>query len=139
MEITANALQTVESNQNVLFTETAVNGNCSIIHREGSGLVSMRGLTSQNRARFRVSFGGNIAVPAAETTGPISLAIAVNGEAVPTTAMLMTPGATEAFFNVFSAIFLDVPSGCCQQVSVKNTSSIPVEVRNANLIVERVA
>lgn len=139
MEITANALQTVESNQNVLFTETAVNGNCSIIHREGSGLVSMRGLTSQNRARFRVSFGGNIAVPANETAGPISLAIAVNGEAVQTTAMVMTPGATEAFFNVFSAIFLDVPSGCCQQVSVKNTSTIPVEVRNANLIVERVA
>lgn len=82
MEITANALQTVESNQNILFTETAVNGNCSIIHREGSGLVSMRGLTSQNRARFRVSFGGNIAVPANETAGPISLAIAVNGEAV---------------------------------------------------------
>ena len=139
MEITANAIQLVQPNQNVLFTETAVAGNSSIVHREGSGLVSMRGLTQQNRARFRVSFGGNIAVPAEETVGPISLAIAINGEAIPTTTMTVTPTAVEAYFNVFSAIFLDVPSGCCSQVSVKNISEIPVNVQNANLIVERVA
>jgi hypothetical protein len=45
MEVTANALQTVNAGQNVLFTETAVKGNCSIVHREGSGLVTLRGLT----------------------------------------------------------------------------------------------
>lgn len=139
MEITANAIQLVQPNQNVLFTETAVAGNSSIVHREGSGLVSMRGLTQQNRARFRVSFGGNIAVPAEETVGPISLAIAINGEAIPTTTMTVTPTVADAYFNVFSAIFLDVPSGCCSQVSVKNISEIPVNVQNANLIVERVA
>lgn len=139
MEITANALQTVPANQNVLFSETAVAGNYSIVHREGSGLVSMRGLTQQNRARFRVSFGGNIALPADGTAGPISLAIAINGEAIPTTTMTITPTAVEAFFNVFSAIFLDVPSGCCSQVSVKNISDVDVDVQNANLIVERVA
>lgn len=139
MEITANAIQLVQPNQNVLFTETAVAGNSSIVHREGSGLVSMRGLTQQNRARFRVSFGGNIAVPAEETAGPISLAIAINGEAIPATTMTVTPTVVDAYFNVFSAIFLDVPSGCCSQVSVKNISEIPVNVQNANLIVERVA
>ena len=139
MDITANAIQLVQSNQNVLFTETAVAGNSSIVHREGSGLVSMRGLTQQNRARFRVSFGGNIAVPTDETVGPISLAIAINGEAIPATTMIVTPTVVDAYFNVFSAIFLDVPSGCCSQVSVKNISEIPVNVQNANLIVERVA
>lgn len=139
MEITANALQTVPANQNVLFSETAVAGNYSIVHREGSGLVSIRGLTQQNRARFRVSFGGNIALPADGTAGPISLAIAINGEAIPTTTMTVTPTAVEAFFNVFSAIFLDVSSGCCSQVSVKNISDVDVDVQNANLIVERVA
>ena len=139
MEITANALQTVASNQNVLFTETAVAGNYSIVHREGSGLVSMRGLTQQNRARYRVSFGGNIALPADGTAGPISFAIAVNGEAIPTTTMIVTPTVVDAFFNIFSAIFLDVPSGCCSQVSVKNTSDVDVNIQNANLIVERVA
>ena len=42
MEITANAAQTVAVNQAVLFTETAVPGNASMIHREGSGLVGLR-------------------------------------------------------------------------------------------------
>lgn len=139
MEITANAIQTVPANANVIFTDTVVCGNCSIMHREGSGLVTLRGITDQCRARFRVSFGGNIALPADGTVGPISLAIAVNGEPVATTTMISTPAAVEEFNNVFSAIFLDVPKGCCSQVSVRNISDQPVDVQNANLIVERVA
>ena len=139
MEITANAIQTVPANANVIFTDTTVCGNCSIMHREGSGLVTLRGLTNQCRARFRVSFGGNIALPTGGTVGPISLAIAVNGEPVATTTMISTPAAVEEFNNVFSAIFLDVPKGCCSQISVKNISDQPIDVQNANLIVERVA
>ena len=139
MEITANALQTVGPNLNVLFTETAVNGNGSIMHREGSGIVTLRALTNQCRARFKVSFGANIAVPTGETVGPISLALAINGEGVPTSSMIETPAAVEEFSNVYSSIFIDVPNGCCTQISVENTSTIPVGVQNANLIVERVA
>lgn len=139
MELTANAIQTVTAGSNVLFTDTVVNGNCSIIHRNGSGLVTLRGITNnQCRARFRVSFGGNIALPTGGTVGAISLAIAINGEAVATTTMISTPAAVEEYNNIFSAIFLDVPKGCCVQVSVKNTSTQAVSVQNANLIVERV-
>ena len=139
MEITANALQTVGIDQNVLFTETAVRGNGSIMHREGSGIVTLRALTTQCRARFKVSFGANIAVPTGETVGPISLALAINGEAVPTSSMIETPAAVEEFNNIYSSLFIDVPNGCCTQISVENTSTIPVDVQNANLIVERVA
>ena len=139
MEITANALQTVGPNLNVLFTETAVNGNGSIMHREGSGIVTLRAYTNQCRARFKVSFGANIAVPTGETVGAVTLALAINGEGVPTSSMIETPAAVEEFSNVSSVLFLDVPAGCCTQVSVENTSTIPVNVQNANLIVERVA
>lgn len=139
MEITANALQTVATNQNVLFTEMAVRGNCSIIHREGSGLVTLRGITDQCRARFRVSFGGNVAIPAGGTVAPISLAIAINGEAVGPTTMISTPAAAEEFNNVYTSIFINVPAGCCYTVSVKNLSDDAIDVQNANLIVERVA
>lgn len=69
MEITANAVQTVRSNQNVLFTDTVVCGNCSITHRDGSGLVNLKGLTNQRRARYRVLFGGNLAIPTGGTVG----------------------------------------------------------------------
>lgn len=139
MEIIANALQTVESNQNVLFTDTVVCGNCSMIHRTGSGLVTLKGNTTQCRARYRVSFGGNIAIPTGGTVEAISLAIAIEGEAVPSTTMIVTPAAVEEFFNVFSAVFLDVPRNCCMTVSVRNISTQAVDVQNANLIVERVA
>ena len=139
MEITANAIQTVASNANVLFPDTVVCGNCAITHRDGSGLVTLRGLTNQCRARFRVSFGGNIAIPTGGTVGPISLAIAIDGEAVATTTMISTPAAVEEYQNVFSAIFLDIPRGCCSQISVKNISDEDIEIQNANLIIERVA
>jgi hypothetical protein len=113
MEITANAIQTVAENQNVIFTDTVVCGNCSIIHREGSGLITLRGLTNQCRARYRVSFGGNIAISAGGTVEPIQLALAINGEPVATTTMISTPAAIGDYNNVFSAIFLDVPRDCC--------------------------
>ena len=139
MEITANAIQTIGENANVLFTDTVVDGNCAIVHRDGSGLVTLRGLTTQCRARFRVSFGGNIAIPTGGTVGPLSLAIAINGEPVATTTMISTPAAVEEYNNVFSAIFLDIPRGCCSQISVKNITAESINVQNANLIIERVA
>ena len=139
MEIIANALQTVPANQNVYFTDTVMCGGCSITHRDGSGLVTLHGNTNQCRARIKVSFGGNIAIPTGETVGPISLAITIDGEALQSTTMTVTPAAVEQFFNVFSAVFIDVLRGCCVTISVKNINDIPVEVINANLIVERVA
>jgi hypothetical protein len=139
MEITANALQTVELNQNVQFTDTAVCGSCSIMHRDGSGLVTLRGITNQCRARFKAFFSGNIAIPAGGTVEAISLALSINGEAIATTTMIQTPAAVEEFANVASAVYIDVPANCCVTVSVRNTSTQAIDVQNANLIIERVA
>lgn len=139
-EFTAVAQQTVEPNQVILFTDVAVRGNNSIMHRAGSGLVTLRGLTCcQPRARFRVAFGGNIAIPEDGTVEPISLAIAIDGEPVASTRMIITPAAAEEFFNVSRDTHIDVPAGCCSQISVENTSTQAILVENANLIVERVA
>ena len=139
MEIIANALQTVEANQNVYFTDVVTCGNCAITHRDDSGLVNLKGLTNQCRARYKVSFGGNIAIPADGTVEAISLAIALDGEAIRATTMTVTPAAVEQFWNIFSAVFIDVPRGCCSTISVENISTQAVDVENANLIVERVA
>ena len=139
MEITANILQTVNANQNVLFTDIVTEGNCSTIHRNGSGLVSLRGNTGQCRARFKITFGANIGIPTGGTVEAISLAISVDGEPVGPATMIVTPAAVETLTNVFSAIFLDVPKGYNMQVAVENTSTQAINVQNANLIVERVA
>jgi hypothetical protein len=139
MEIIAVAIQTVAENQNVLFTDSITCGNCSITHRDGSGLVTLRGTTNQCRARYKVSFGGNIAVPTGGTVEAISLALAIDGEALGSSTMIVTPAAVEEYFNVFGAMFVDVPKGCCLTASIQNISTQPILVQNANLIVERVA
>lgn len=139
MEITAVALQEVAENQNVLFTDTVVCGGPSIVHRAGSGLITLRGLTNQCRALYKVSFGGNIAIPTGGTVEEISLAITIDGEPLGSTVMIETPAAVEQFSNVFSAVFVAVPRGCCLTVGVRNTSAQAINVQNANLIAERVA
>lgn len=139
MEIIANAAQTVAANQNVYFTDTITGGSVSISHRSNSGLVNLFGNTNQCRARFKVTFGANIAIPSGETVKPITLAIAIDGEAVQSTTMIVTPITAGTFFNVFSAIFIDVPRGNVETVSVKNIGETPVCIENANLIIERVA
>lgn len=86
-----------------------------------------------------MSFGANIAIPTTGTVEPISLAIAIDGEPVAATTMIITPAAVEQFGNIFGSVFLDIPRGCCSQVSVINTSSQSINVQNANFIIERVA
>ena len=139
MEIIANAVQTVNANQNVYFTDTVVDGNLCITHRNDSGLVGLKGLTNQCRARYRVFFGANVAIPTDGTAGPISVAIAIDGEAVPVTTMIVTPTVVDAYFNIASSVFVDVPRGCCSTISVQNTGADAINIQNANLIVERVA
>lgn len=140
MEITANAVQEVAAANNVIFTDTAVQGNSSMVHREGSGLVKLRGLTTcQQRARFKIFFSANIALPTGGTAGPISLAISVDGEPVATTTMTVTPAAVEEYFNIASSVYLNVPAGCCSTIGVRNISGVAIDVQNANLIAERVA
>ena len=116
-----------------------VAGNQCVLHREGSGIVKLRGLTNQCRARFKITFNGNIAIPTSGTVGAISAAIAISGEPVAATNMIVTPAAGENYFNIASVTFVDVPSGCCTDISVKNTSTQNILVQNANLIIERVA
>lgn len=133
------ATQEVAANGNVIFTNTAVKGSNCIQHREGSGIVILRGITNQCRARYFVEFSANIAVPTGGTAGEISLAIAISGEPVLSSQMISTPAAVDQFNNVSAGIYIDVPKGCCVNVAVENTSGVAVNVANANLVVTREA
>jgi hypothetical protein len=86
-----------------------------------------------------VSFGGNIAIPTGGTVEAISIALAIDGEGLASSTLIVTPAAVEEYFNVFGAMFVDVPKGCCLTVSVRNVSEQSILVQNANLIIERVA
>lgn len=141
MEITAIQEQEVLLGQNVLFTESPIPSTQKcIIHREGSGIVTLRGITrNQNRARFLVEYSANIAVPTGGTAGEISLAIAIDGEPDLASLGAATPTVVDAYFNVAGQSYIDIPAGCCGKVSLENTSGTAIDTRNVNLIVTRVA
>ncbi len=142
-EYTANAVQTVAIGQNVLFTDVPVPGcRQGILHREGSGIITLRGQVNNcsGFARYKVSFGANIAIPTGGAAAtPLSLALAIDGEPVPTSSVIVTPAAAEQFWNVYTSVFIDLPKGCCYTVAVENTGITAVDVQNANLIIERTA
>ena len=143
VELTANAPQTVPAGQNVLFTDTAVACNRGyVVHREGAGIITLRGITNGNCfARYKVAFFGNIAVPTGGTVQPISVALAINGEPIPTTTAVATPAAVGEFWNVATAFIVDVPRGCCYTIAVENitTPAEAIDVANANIMIDRIA
>lgn len=138
-EYVNNKTVSVLAGQNLPLTETAVAGKSCVVHREGAGVVTLRGITNQCKARYKVSFGANIAVPTGGTVGAISMALAVNGEPLNSATAIVTPAAVEDFGNIYVSVFVDVPRGCCVTVSAENTSTQTISVANSNLIVERIA
>ena len=131
-------VQQIAANANAVFSETPVAGSNCIVHREGSGIITLRGITSQCRARYLVTFNGNIAIPTGGTVGPISIAIALDGEPLGSATATVTPAAVGDEFNVFATALVSVPRGCCVTVSVKNVNAQTIELQNASMIVTRV-
>lgn len=152
-EFTYNPIQTVQPNQQVLLNTTIGCNKGYVLHREGSGIVTLRGIVNNPNAcfaRYQVTFNGNIALPAdAEAVQPISLAIAIDGEPILTSNAIFTPIVAGDFGNVTSTAIITVPRGCCFNVAVENTSAIPatpaganapaINVQNANLVISRIA
>ena len=131
-------VQQIAANANAVFSETPVTGSNCIVHREGSGIITLRGVTNQCRARYLVQFNGNIAIPTGGTVGPISIAIAVDGEALGSATATVTPAAVSDEFNVSAAAYIDVPRGCCVTIAIKNINTQAIELQNASVIVTRV-
>lgn len=146
-EYVSTATQTVQIGQNVLLVDAFPCNKGLVLHRNGSGLVTLRG--PQNnccRARYKVTFTGNIAVAEGGTVGPIGIAIAVDGEPLYSATAIVTPAAVGDFFNVAVQTYIDVPNGCCVSVAVENilppTGTAPgtaIDVANAALIITREA
>ena len=141
-EFTYNPIQLIDAGQDAILNTTIPCNKGYVYHRNESGIVILRGIVNNPTncyARYKVTFNGNIAVPTDETAGPISVALAIDGEALRTSNAIVTPTVADAYFNVTSTAFITVPKGCCFSVSVENTSTISINMQNANLVVERVA
>jgi len=147
-EWTSVAVQTVNPGEAIVFTENPV--PCYrglILHRDDSGLFLIKGTSNgiirrcpcmgQPSINYMVDFGANIAVPTGETVGPVSVAYELEGATLGGTTMTVTPAAVEEFFNVSRATNVPIWLGCCESFAVRNISSIPILVQNANLVIVR--
>lgn len=138
-EYSANMAQTVPAGGSVIFTESPV--PCSrglVYHRDDSGLFRLANkYFRQGRTNYEVAFHANIAIPEGQTAPAdgIQLAIAIDGEIDPSSTMISDVTVAETYDNVGSDIIVTVPCICsCSAVSVRNTSTIPILVQNANII-----
>ena len=138
-EYTNSNIVEVAAGQNVPLTETSVNSKPCIVHREGAGIVTLRGLTNQCKARFRVTFGGNIAIPTGGTVEAITAALVINGDPLTSATATVTPAAVENYFNIFVSAIVEVPRGCCLTVAMENTSTQAINFANSNRTVDRVS
>lgn len=146
-EYGANASQLVPPGETVVFTNTmqpCLRG--FVRHRDGTGNFLLSGWVPRyqnvcccrrRRAQYRTSFGANIAIPTGGTVEAISVAFTIDGATVPTTQMIVTPTAVEEYFNVSRETTLDIFNNCCESVAVRNTSSQPILVQNANITFSR--
>ena len=149
-EYAYNPIQTVEPGQNVLLDTVIPCNKGYVYHRNQSGLVILRGIVNNACgcfARYQVTFNANAAIPTGGTVGPISVALAIDGEPILTSRAIVTPAAVDEYFNLTSTAIITVPRGCCFGVTVENTSAAAaaggtapaIEVQNANLTVSRIA
>lgn len=145
-EYSANAVQTVQPGASVIFDESPVPCNRGLVyHRDGSGLFRLANkFLRQNvmncwrrNSNYAVAFHANIAIPEGQTAPAegIQLAVAIDGEVDPSSIMISDVTVVGDFDNVGAEVIVTVPYLCgCSTVSVRNTSSIPVLVQNANII-----
>lgn len=148
-EYLANAIQSVDLNTPILFTASIPCNRGNIIHEDETGIFILRGATNNCFARYQVTYNGNIALPEGGTVGPIAIAVAVNGEARPTSRAIYTPAVAETYGNVTSTAIITVPKGCCYSLSVRAVSGLTddptgtpaptINVQNSNLVITRVA
>lgn len=146
-----NEVQTVQPGASALLSDAIPCNRGLVLHRPGSGILTIRGIVNNPCARFaryRVAYDGNIAIPEGSTAGEIQLAIAIDGEVVQSSIAAATPTAAEAYWNVSGFAIIDVPVGCCYAIAVENASISPtpattpapaLDLRNLNVEVTRLA
>lgn len=147
-EYLANAAQEVDLNSPLLFTASIPCQKGYVFHEDETGIFILRGITNNCFARYQVTFNGNIAIPTGGAVTPIAVAIAVNGEARPTSRAIITPAAVDEYGNVTSTAIITVPKGCCFSLSVRYISGVTdgtttptptISVVNSNLEINRIA
>lgn len=142
-EYIANGVQTINPGETVIFDTTAVPCTRGFIrHRDGTGNFIVSGWMPTYSCRksnplYLISFSANIAIPEGQTVDSISVALTIDGATLPSSTMIQTPAAVGEYSNISVTANAEIFRNCCETFSVRNTSSIPILMQNANLVLDR--
>ena len=120
--LTRDTVETVALNAPVQFLDENRCNKGYVFHQNGTGIFTLRGVVNNPTscfARYVVEFTGNIAVPTDGAITPIATAIVVSGEERTGSRSIFTPTAVNEYGSVTSRAVVDVPRGCCFNVSVE--------------------
>ena len=142
--------QNVALNNTIPFNIVSIPCNKGCVIPITTGVLTLKGNTSNRFARYEVELQANVAIPTGGAVTPIALAITLNGVAIPDSVAIVTPAAAEDLWHIHTSATITVPCGCCVSISaayvdateddatVTPTPSIFVR-RNASLTVDRTA
>lgn len=142
--------QNVALNNTIPFNIVSIPCNKGCVIPVTTGVLTLKGNTSNRFARYEVELQANIAIPEGGAVTPIAVAITLNGVAIPDSVVIVTPAAAEDVWHIHTSATITVPCGCCVSISaayvdateddatVTPTPSIFVR-RNASLTVDRTA
>lgn len=122
--LTRDRVETVALNSPIPFVDSIPCNRGLIYHQSGTGIFTLRGKTNNCFARYEIEFTGNVAVPEEGELTPIATAIVVSGEQRIGSRSIYTPADVDEYGNVTSRATVDVPCGCCFNVSVEYVSGI---------------
>lgn len=142
--------QNVALNNTVPFDIVSIPCNRGCVIPITTGVLTLKGNTSNRFARYEVKLQANVAIPEGGAVTPIALVITLNGVAIPDSVAIVTPVAAEEFWHINTSVTITVPCDCCISVSaayvdatednasVTPTPSILVR-RQASITVNRIA
>lgn len=146
--LTRDQVETVALNALIPFLDSIRCPNGCVIHSSGSGIFILRGKTNNCFARYELEFTGNISIPTGGAVTPIATAIVLSGEQQQGSRSIYTPAAVDENGNVTSRATIDIPRGCCLNVSVEYVSGVTdgttvptptINVIDGSLSIERIA
>ena len=150
--LTRDTVEIVALNSPIQFLDSIPCNKGYVFHQNGTGIFTLRGIVNNSCgcfARYVVEFTGNIAIPEGGAVTPIATAIVVSGEERTGSRSIFTPAAVDEYGNVTSRATVDVPRGCCFNVSVEyvngtvnDPATVPtplINVIDGSLSINRVA
>ena len=132
--------QNVALNGTIPFDIVSIPCNKGNVIPLTTGVLTLKGKTSNSFARYDVRVQANVAVPEGGDLTPVAIGITINGVVVPESVAIYTPQAVEEYGHINTSIPVTVPCGCCISVSaayVDGTEDDAAVVPTPSILVRR--